>query len=153
MEMREYRTIDKSEWRRGPWDNEPDKIQWEDESTGLPCLIVRNGIGALCGYVGISEGHPWFGVAWDDIPADIHGGLTYSEHCHDSSNEEQGICHVPSSGEPDHVWWLGFDCAHSGDLVPHMGLRGLVSGTYRDIEYVKNEVSRLALQARNAASM
>lgn len=33
----------------------------------------------------------------------VHGGLTYSDRCHDD------ICHVPAPGEPDDVWWFGFD--------------------------------------------
>jgi hypothetical protein len=40
------------------WDNEPDRVEFE--SLGLPCLIVRNPFGALCGYVGVPEGHPWY---------------------------------------------------------------------------------------------
>lgn len=63
MNTIEYTTIDKSTWGPGPWQDEPDKIQYVDEATGLPCLIVRNGkeIGALCGYVGVLPGHPLHG--------------------------------------------------------------------------------------------
>lgn len=63
MKTIEYTTIDKSTWGPGPWQEEPDKIQYVDEATGLPCLIVRNGptIGALCGYVGVLPGHPLHG--------------------------------------------------------------------------------------------
>jgi hypothetical protein len=39
---REYRTIDKSAWGPGPWTDEPDKVQWTDTATGLPCLAKRN---------------------------------------------------------------------------------------------------------------
>lgn len=39
---REYRTIDKTGWPIGQWTNEPDKVQWIDEATGLDCLIVRH---------------------------------------------------------------------------------------------------------------
>lgn len=54
MERIEYRgVVDKSGWARGVWDSEPDKIQWQDAETGLPCLIVRGPVGALCGYVGV----------------------------------------------------------------------------------------------------
>jgi hypothetical protein len=49
----------------GEWDNEPDKIQWLDEDTGLDCLMVRNHFGSWCGYVGVTEGHPLFGVGYD----------------------------------------------------------------------------------------
>lgn len=78
MEALEYRTVDKSNWGNGPWQNEPDKCQWRDEATGLPCLIVRGPSGALCGYVGVSEGHPAFGKDYDSVAADVHGGLTFA---------------------------------------------------------------------------
>lgn len=40
MQTIEYRTIDKTAWGDGPWLNEPDKKQWQDVETGLPCLAV-----------------------------------------------------------------------------------------------------------------
>lgn len=51
MKTIEYRTDDKSGWQPGPWMNEPDKKQWQDPETGLPCLIVRRprrGVVRLC---------------------------------------------------------------------------------------------------------
>lgn len=36
METLEYRTKDKSTWGDGPWQQEPDKKQWQDAATGLP---------------------------------------------------------------------------------------------------------------------
>jgi len=60
MQTREWKWRDKTEWPRGVWDDEPDKIQWTDEATGRPCLIVRNQLGGLCGYVGIDKTHPLF---------------------------------------------------------------------------------------------
>ena len=65
METLEYRTVDKSSWGLGPWMNEPDKKQWQDAETGYPCLIVRNNGGALCGYVGVPESHPLYGVEYN----------------------------------------------------------------------------------------
>jgi len=88
MKTIEYRTQDKSTWEvRGEWDNEPDKVQWKDEATGLPCLIVRGPLGAWCGYVGVSEGHKFFGKDYDDVDADVHGGLTFAKGCSDHSPE------------------------------------------------------------------
>lgn len=112
----------------GPWDDEPDKAQWVDEATGLPCLIVRNRLGALCGYVGVSAGHPFFEKGYDDVPVDVHGGLTFSGKCQpepigdvlDRRDPEERVCHVVDPGEDDNVWWLGFDTAHMNDLVPGM---------------------------------
>lgn len=155
-------------WGDGPWQTEPDRLEWRDAFSGLPCLIVRNAVGALCGYVGVPPGHPWHGKNYDDVDAQAHGGLTYSAAC------DGPICHVPAPGEPADVWWLGFDCAHFMDLVPvsvaNRRSRPIsfqmaaverqwskeaaqlgVQDTYRDIEYVKVECAYLALQAAVAA--
>jgi hypothetical protein len=41
----------------GPWDNEPDFMEFVHKDTGYTIVIRRNGVGALCGYVGIDEDH------------------------------------------------------------------------------------------------
>lgn len=151
MESKEYRTIDKSKWGDGEWQNEPDKMQYADKATGLPCLIVRNHSGALCGYVGVSESHPYFGKGYSDIDGDIeaHGGLTFADRCHPSTDESRGICHTPGEGEPDHVWWFGFDCAHSGDMCPSFaehGIRRSDFESYKTIPYVQRQIQILARQ-------
>ena len=81
MKTIEYTYRDKSSWGDGPWQSEPDKIQWLDEATGLPCLIVRGPVGALCGYVGVPEGHPHFEQKYDDVDVRVHGGLTFASFC------------------------------------------------------------------------
>lgn len=219
MQIKEYTTVDKSAWARGPWDGEPDKRQWPDPDTGLPCLAVRGPAGAWCGYVGVMPGHPWHGKDYDACvspelhddhesddkgwhynctPSGIlraHGGLTFASGCSELTRErweqwraniegrenearqyprgsvarimqeratelesfeawhEYGratfICHLPEPGEPDNVWWFGFDCAHSGDLAPkYDGLGGHHFGDdmYRDLAYVEREVTSLAKQ-------
>lgn len=147
METKEYRTVDKSTWGDGPWQNEPDKMQWQDFATGLPCLIVRSPVtGSLCGYVGVSSGHPLFEVDyggcsqatecldekggvnhWCDhrpeLLLDVHGGITFSGACQKTSDESAGVCHLPAPGESDNVFWFGFDTAHAFDLTPAMNAR------------------------------
>lgn len=148
--------IDKSEWKRGEWDNEPDRIEWR--SGDLACLIVRSkSTGALCGYVGVPAGHPWHGQKYGSDALDsveIHGGLTYSAPCVEGGH----ICHVPQPGEPDEVWWQGFDCGHSWDISPAFsGLYGFstepssLGESYKTIAYVRSEVERLAEQAKEAS--
>ena len=66
MEALEYHTQDKSKWGPGPWEGEADKLQFTDPETDLPCLIVRNQLGALCGYVGVLETHPWYRKKYSD---------------------------------------------------------------------------------------
>lgn len=181
METAVWHTKDeeKAEWAPGPWQDEFDKAQWEDADTALPCLIVRGPSGALCGYVGVPEGHPWYRREYSYVDADAHGGLTFSSHCvekeHGDDDESEGICHIPGPGDPDNVWWLGFDCAHGGDYMPRFekdtkkshdmflsatvlppsdefrdSLRRVeeyyMSGKYRDVPYVKNECADLARQ-------
>ncbi len=82
MERIEYRTKDKSGWGNGPWQNEPDKIQWMDEATGYPCLMVRPH-GSWCGYVGVPPTHPAFGKSYDDVNVSVHGGLTFASKCNE----------------------------------------------------------------------
>jgi len=164
MEVREYRSVDKSSWGPGPWQDEPDKRQWQDPATGLPCLIVRGPMGAWCGYVGVPRGHPYYKVSYHDLPDDIevHGGITFSNHCDPRPQAvEHGICHIPGEGESDDVWWLGFDCAHAFDYMPGMDpvvrrvqdkfpeLHAL--DTYRDIAWVSAEVERLAAELHRHA--
>lgn len=153
MKTLEYRTEDKSEWGDGPWQGEPDKRQWQDPETGLPCLIVRNRLGALCGYVGVSKGHPAYEKHYDAVDVSVHGGLTFSNKC-SPGDESQSICHLVESGEDDDVWWLGFDCAHFQDYSPGMDSRLPAylrdehdfHNVYRDFPYVEREVTRLAKQ-------
>lgn len=162
---RSWTYLDRSRWAPGPWDREPDKIQWKDAETGLPCLIVRNTLGNLCGYVGVDSSHPWHGIDYGqcfkrcdetwcghrpDSMIEVHGGLTYADACQ-TKDRERGICHIPEAGEPDDVWWFGFDCAHSGDLMPYEALRSPGRGIYRSVEYVKHEVAKLAKQLAEVA--
>lgn len=168
MKTIEYHTVDKSGWGAGPWQSEPDKRQWQDEATGLPCLIVRGPVGALCGYVGVGAQHPlhskdysdphcfpcgdhcsddWHSNCRPESNFEVHGGLTFSGGCGHHENPGKGICHVPGEGEPDDIWWFGFDCAHYGDYAPSNRISSLArDGVYRDFAYVQAEVTALAKQ-------
>jgi hypothetical protein len=175
--------MDKSDWGPGAWQEEPDKVQWPDEATGLPCLAVRNGMGNWCGYVGVAVGHPWHGKDYGDAIGpctdkcdpeyhwdhriesiiEVHGGVTFADACQPREDESRGICHAPDMGEPDHVWWFGFDCGHSDDLSPAMMARERKSvfgetrygsnwqPTYKALGYVRAEVAKLAQQLKSVA--
>lgn len=145
METKVYHTVDKTQWPDGPWKEEVDKMQYEDPTTGMPCLVVRGPSGALCGYVGVPESHPCYKKSYNEVNVEAHGGLTYSALC---TENEHGICHIPGEGEPDNVWWLGYDCAHLGDLCPAYQRFGLFGydETYRDIDYVMAQNADLARQ-------
>jgi hypothetical protein len=160
-----YDLNDRSGYVPGVWDDEPDKKQWLDSETGLPCLIVRNWAGVLCGYVGVSKTHRFYEKGYNqcylDSPCDedkwcdhsvdslidVHGGLTFSDAC-SGDPDERSICHLVEPGDDDKVWWLGFDCGHSSDFAPGFRKRiGFMhSGMYRDIAYVEEECRKLAEQ-------
>jgi hypothetical protein len=169
LTTRSYATIDKSTWGDGQWQDEPDKMQWVDEATDLDCLLVRNRMGALCGYVGVPPEHPWHGKdygakviqgggEWDgriDGIIDVHGGLTYAASCDEGADEAKGICHVPLPGRSPEMWWFGFDCGHSFDIAPGYEARDRERGhaplrfggeSYRSVHYVRNECAKLAQQ-------
>ena len=73
----------------------------------VKALLVPNRNIPWCGfangYVGVPVGHVWHNVGYNDIHADVHGGLTYSEEVN------------PVTGKNDGLWWVGFDVRHSGD--------------------------------------
>lgn len=139
----------------GPWDDEPDKVQWIDGDTDLDCLAVRNHMGAWCGYVGVPRTHPYYRTPFDHVPVSVHGGLTFSNTCDEDAPEGHGICHIPLPGRSDDVWWLGFDCGHFTDVQPALaamfGRFTSLADTrfeprYRTLEYVQRECADLAKQ-------
>jgi hypothetical protein len=140
--------VDRTGWDEGPWSSEPDRIEWR--YGGFPCLIVRNGIGALCGYVGVPLGSKLGNGSYDDVDVQVHGGLTFGGACRPGSP----ICHTPQPGESE-VYWYGFDCCHAYDYSPSNSkyVRGRSDGlfaqgddVYRDVAFVTEEVQRLADQ-------
>lgn len=129
----------------------PDDVLAFGEHCGLEWMVIHNGGGYRCGYVRVPVGHPWHGKGYDDIDADVHGGLTFSE--------PDEAC---DKGGDDSAHWFGFDCAHGGDAPDPslkrdhgfndfgmLGRRGIV----RDQGYVENECRRLCEQAAAAATV
>ncbi len=76
--------------------------------------------GAYNGYVSLPPDHPWHGLDYEDIPMDIHGGLTYSDI--------EGA-----------RWVIGFDTCHWGDTAQRW-----------DVEAVAAEAESLLTQAEAA---
>lgn len=135
--MKERRgLVPREGWEPGPWDDEPDRVEWIDEATGYPCLVIRHFLtGNLCGYVAVPPGHPLHGLAYQDDAVDglnVHNGITYSSPCQEPPAAELShiiemgcppellICHKPEPGQPDDVWWFGFHCAGWRDIQPGM---------------------------------
>jgi hypothetical protein len=123
---------------------------------GFEYEIVANRIGFRCGYIKVLPGHPWFGKGYNDIDAEVHGGLTYAS--------EGTAC--PGDHDEKAEWWVGFDCGHGGDamdptLMPPgreldtewwNGQSDKYGYTVKTTEYVRTECASLANQAQAAAA-
>lgn len=166
-------------WGQGPWVNEPDYEEFEIDSvkcsiermgTNLPFKfedylqvfqelkkenpehpLVKNNFhfgGHLCGYVQLPKDHPWEKIDCDEIPAEIHGGITYRERT------KGRFC-------------IGFDCAHSYDLIPSQKAWKKIYGeeyklkipyfpvgeeSYKTWDFVKKEVIKLVEQVKKSAT-
>lgn len=139
--------MDKGDWGDGPWQDEPDFEEWIDNATGLRCVAARHPAGGhWCGYVGLPNSHDHFGKGYDDIPANVHGDLTWTE----------GYLPTGDEDDPANLWWIGFDCAHMNDYQPSTAalLKGYTTGgetlfghtTYRTLPYVMSELTELCRQ-------
>lgn len=156
-----------------PWWNEDSKVDFEIE--GFKCAMRRGPLGAWCGYVGVPQSHPWFGLTYNATikptkdmlgPRDQQDFGPIELLCavfsgKDIENEmtislamrvHGGLTYTNDKepfGEPDGFWWFGFDCAHAGDLVPSFAEQRLghhAGDIYRDQSYVVAEVQSLAAQ-------
>lgn len=128
----EFGKVDRRGWPSGLWDEEPDIVRYIDPASERPCQIRRGASGHLCGYIGVGPQHPWYKAEYEHIAAEAHGGLTFAGWWDDDHS----------------LWWVGFDCAHLGDLVP--AIRKIGDETYKDVHFVKGECARLAVQAKEA---
>lgn len=153
--------IDKRAWGPGPWQNEPDRVEWV--SGGLPCVLSRNPMyGTWCGYVGVPPGHPWHGRGWPELEdVQVHGCVTYAD------GTDPRAPHIRSMANPreyDPYWWVGFDCGHAFDLMPvktafgeacaliecALGMVADEHWHYRDVKYAGAQCELLVHQALEA---
>lgn len=93
---------------RANWDKNELIRRWE--WAGLICEIWFVRSDHYCAYVQLPWYHPAHGKGYGEdelYDVEVHGGLTFAGTLND-----------------DDYWWVGFDCAHSGDwtqLHPSLG--------------------------------
>jgi len=135
-------------WREtpGPWQGEPDREEFVH--AGLNCLLRRVPSGCWCGYVAVPPYHSAHGKPYDAIDVDVHGGLTYAEEGMPGEKPEDQALFAW------YWWWFGFDCNHFDDVCPmivaHLKDLGCF-GTYKNIDYARNETRSLAEQLAQLA--
>lgn len=129
---------------------------------GLNCFIVRHPVmGHLCGYVQVPRGTK---LERHLRKADRNKVSAYDSHRLRGIDVHWGLSFCGSSRHyrMKKGIWLGFDCAHLGDVIPKFKqLEGMLTGTslklnagsaYRDICYVEGEVRGLADQITRVLS-
>jgi len=72
------------------------------------------------GYVGVNKNHPCYGKSYDDVPVDVHGGITYAELHGD-------------------YWVFGFDTCHYTDTLEKWPYEKVLEETI----YLKNQLKEL----------
>lgn len=83
-----------------------------------------------CGYVEIPADHPVHGMDYDqveefyDYELPAHGGLTFAS-------------------EVENAYWIGFDCAHSGDICPSYTPFNWAGDTYKTMDYVEQNIKKI----------
>lgn len=82
------------------------------------------------GYVIVSKNHPWYGLHYDKIDAEIHGGLTFAG---------VNISGQPQESKTTDAWIVGFDTGHSTDNINNCPK-----------EYVELQAKWLLIQAIDA---
>lgn len=147
-----------------PWDapeykaieafwHEPDFVR--GCAYGLPFVMKRNPQKAWCGYVGVSKGHPHFGLSYSDdvvypqwrtlvlgAKSPISLFVSDSAKAENTNRIELDLVYEAPGGltwasgnvpddSPDGRWWFGFDCVHAGDLSPQDAIwAAFARGTY-----------------------
>ena len=92
------------------------------------CIRRHSNFGHLCGYVEVPDS---LDINIDEI--DCHGGITFNDHWDE----------FPTAGR-----YIGIDCMHYGDWTPSYAQQCLSGDTYKDSEFVLNEIKNIIKQLK-----
>jgi len=101
---------------------------------GLLCRVLDGPLKNFNGYVAVPKGHVAWGVDYDDLPIEVHGGLTFGQVGRNSDNWPD-----------DSLWWFGFDTYHAGDYVEYTS-EIKIDGRKWSLEDVIGETETMAAQ-------
>jgi len=133
----------RSEWRPGPWRDEPDLVERRANGTLYPLMIVRAEAGVLCGFVGVPVGHPFHGKWYRE-----------SFNQHQPALIEDVAAATPCNGVlfpiegPTTCWWLGF---HAGMYSPAQPHPDIPESEYVTIAELRPRVEALAIALQKLA--
>lgn len=145
----------------GPWVGEPDEVAFLTKARYEAFILRHFTMGHLCGYVAVPERHYFYLKSYDDrawLPA--KEGLTKPEQVAAALRGQWvtpagclivhgGVTFGGRVSVSPHNWVLGFDCGHSGGLVPDDKRRWAdTDGVYRTFDYVEEQCEQLAAQLK-----
>lgn len=115
-------------------------VEHDETIDGLRRVVIFTSMGHRCGYVGVGEGHPLFGISYNEgLPKELTEKWEKAKEgpigkrgaidllCLDPDNPRTGILFdvhggITYSGSgkdgypvEDERWYFGFDCAHCDD--------------------------------------
>lgn len=145
---------------------------------GFPAIVIMTDLGHRCGYVGVPEGHPLYGLSYSsetialDPPSQnetlgkrspmlllkLMGKDIWPTSPDAVFDVHGGITysdgHVTKETKEMGLWWFGFDCAHAGD-APAPGYKYAeiatwrMEGVHRTLEFCEAECESLAQQIKD----
>lgn len=109
--------------------------------------FIANG-GYANGYVAVPPEHPYHGKNYDDVPVEIHGGLTFDSDAASINLSTTGNwSNLEFLGEetslPDDYWVFGFDTLHCDDNITNWPRERCVEETLRlkeQLEKMSNNI-------------
>ena len=95
------------------------------EYKGFPCVVIMQAGCFRTGYVGIPKTHEKYGIHYNNLDIDCHGGLTYSNNTLIFQDDKD-------------TWWIGFDTAHYGDGKDFESARELFKDYPKTLEQISH---------------
>lgn len=125
----------------------------EWESHGLLCRVLDGPFKNYNGYVSVPKSHPCWGKDYNNVPVNVHGGLTFGSQGGETSvvkkvlGKEREFKNDAEQWPNEEFWWFGWDTSHYNDYVVYKDGSSLnLSGTRWTVEMVVRETEQLAEQ-------
>lgn len=140
-----YGIVSKDNFMEGEWLDEPDLEVWDPGYDNLVCITGRHKGGHLCGYVGVSNVMSNSVSHLTSCDVYCHGGLTFS-----GPNPINHLLHGGEYSWLNSYYYVGFDCAHGGDLcflnkdICGIRMKMYDDEIYRNWDYVKDQCQNMA---------
>ena len=103
------------------------KVLYKGKYKGYEYYVISYGTHPCC-YLLLDKNNPYYKKEYDDIPLDVHGGLTYSSNKHISIDNK------------NNKWIIGWDYAHLGDRYGNKDVYHFIcyDHTYKTKELIRD---------------